>query len=229
MKNIICKKCNKSLPESKFYFCKINNRFRKPCIECGRKKSIKKYPEINKIEGEIWKDILGYEGMYQISNKLRVISLKRTLIYKNNKSIQRQQYLRNISLGRSGYFCVSLNKEGKRNEYLLHRLIAIAFIPNPLNLPEVNHKDGNKLNNNIDNLEWCTHKENVIHAFNIGLNKGHFGENHGLSVLTESKVLAIRRLYRINPKFSRNNIAKKLNVKNACIGKIINRKSWKHI
>ena len=98
---------------------------------------------------EIWKDIKGYEGKYQISSHGRVRSLKNSKerILKPHKDT-------------SGYKQVDLLKDGKRKTCSVHRLVANHFIPNPNNLPQVNHKDENKLNNNIENLEWCTQKYN---------------------------------------------------------------------
>ena len=105
---------------------------------------------------EIWKDIPDYEGLYQISNLGRVKSLDRDIVYSNgtrhhinNKILQPQK-------SKYGYLFVTLTKDNKPHAKYIHQLIADAFIPNPNNLPCVNHKDENKLNNNIDNLEWCT-------------------------------------------------------------------------
>lgn len=96
---------------------------------------------------EIWKDVKNYEGLYQVSNLGRIRSFYN---YKRNgNNILTPQIKR-------GYYQVGLRKDKKRKWYQLHRLIATAFIPNPNNLPQVNHKDENKLNNSIDNLEWCS-------------------------------------------------------------------------
>lgn len=105
---------------------------------------------------EIWKDIPDYDG-YQISNLGRLKSLKRNIIMKCNK--------------RGDYNSIGLyNKDGYKR-FNIHRLVAQVFIPNPDNLPCVNHIDGNKLNNCVDNLEWCTHSENSKHAYNNNLLK----------------------------------------------------------
>ena len=98
---------------------------------------------------EEWKDIEGYEGMYQVSNQGRVKSLKF-----GKEKIRKCREMSN------GYLVVGLCKEGKRTDKLVHRLVAEAFLPNPNNLPQVNHKDENPSNNNVENLEWCTPKYN---------------------------------------------------------------------
>ena len=97
---------------------------------------------------EIWKDVVGYEGLYQVSNLGRVKS-----IYKYKKILTPRP--------RNTYLRVSLSKNGKATNYSLHRLVAQAFLPNPTKLPEVNHKDENKQKNEVGNLEWCTKEYNM--------------------------------------------------------------------
>lgn len=108
---------------------------------------------------EIWADIRGYEGLYQVSNLGRVKSLERVTISKNGKRYTCQELC--LRFGNiKGYKFVVLRKDCKSHQVLVHRLVAQAFIPNPDNLPEVNHKDENPSNNCVENLEWCTHKYN---------------------------------------------------------------------
>ena len=101
---------------------------------------------------EIWKDIAGYKGMYQVSNKGNVRSLSW-----NKTGIIRNMYLKKH---KNGYLQVELAKDGVKKMYLVHRLVAESFIPNPSSLPIINHKDENKKNNNVENLEWCTFSYN---------------------------------------------------------------------
>lgn len=109
---------------------------------------------------EEWKDIAGWEGVYQISSHGRIKSFKDK---KEGRILSNQNKT-------GGYFNVVLCQKGKRRLSIkIHRLVAIAFIPNPQNKPEVNHKDGNKQNNNEINLEWATRKENALHSIEKGL------------------------------------------------------------
>ena len=110
---------------------------------------------------EIWKDIAGYAGIYQVSNMGNVRSLRREDI----KCKQGYRALNGRQLrpaqDKKGYLMVSLNKNGQSKTRRVHRLVAETFIANPDKLPQVNHKDENKCNNNIDNLEWCTPSYNT--------------------------------------------------------------------
>lgn len=114
---------------------------------------------------EVWKDIPNYEGYYQVSNLGNVKSLKK---WCGNKYISKwKNEEKNIRQATHyhGYKYVYLSKNKERKKKYVHRLVAETFIPNPNNLKEINHIDGNKQNNSINNLEWCTRKENVIHSY----------------------------------------------------------------
>ena len=108
---------------------------------------------------EIWKDIEGYEGLYQVSNTGKIKSLKSW--GGNNERIMKP---RNQG---TGYLSIGLSKDKKCRQFLVHRLVAQAFIPNPNNYDFVNHKDENKTNNVIENLEWCTKSYNSIYYLNF--------------------------------------------------------------
>lgn len=120
---------------------------------------------------EIWRDIKGYEGLYQISNLGRVRSL-------NYKRTGRTQIMK-LGTYPNGYKMVDLKKNHKRKAYLVHRLVAQAFIPNLNNYPEVNHRDENKANNTVENLEWCTHIYNQMY----GTKRKRQGVSRGKKVL----------------------------------------------
>lgn len=109
---------------------------------------------------EIWKDIEGYEGYYQVSNLARVKSLSRIINTKNGKIFHVKEMIIKPILQCTGYYSFNLCKSKKRETCNLHRLVAIAFIPNPLNLSQVNHRDEIKTNNSIENLEWCDRSYN---------------------------------------------------------------------
>ena len=112
------------------------------------------------LEGEIWKPIINYEGLYEVSNLGRVKTLtKPGFSFKPRLLRQRDNGF--------GYMQCQLMKNGKRNMMTVHRLVAQAFVPNPENKPQINHKDGDKRNNAVDNLEWCTNSENQIHKFRV--------------------------------------------------------------
>lgn len=120
---------------------------------------------------EEWKNIEGYEGRYQISNKGNIRSL---LDNKGNERI----VTRKPRIGKQGYYYLNLFKNGKSKSKKIHRLVAEAFILNPDNKEQVNHIDGNKLNNDVSNLEWCTCSENIKHALKIGLKVMPQGKNN---------------------------------------------------
>lgn len=116
---------------------------------------------------EIWKDIKGYEGIYQVSNLGRVKSLGRHEVVTGNprmKERARKEKLLTPQPNHKGYLCVVLMRDRKKIFTSVHRLVANAFIPNPNNLPQVNHKDENKTNNRAENLEWCTSYYNLTYG-----------------------------------------------------------------
>lgn len=119
---------------------------------------------------EIWKDLIGYEGLYQVSNLGNI----RSLNYRKTNAIKQLKY----RINHKGYFDVQISKKAKTKRMFLHRLVARTFIPNPNNLPQVNHIDGNKLNNNVNNLEWCDNSYNQKHAYKLGLQKRQTGTKH---------------------------------------------------
>lgn len=113
---------------------------------------------------EVWKDIDGYEGKYKISNLGRV----KSLVFSNRQSTFLKERILKPQKNKK-YLQVSLCKNNKIKIINIHRLVALTFIPNPNNLPQINHIDGNKLNNIVENLEWCTCSQNIQHAYNNGL------------------------------------------------------------
>lgn len=166
---------------------------------------------------EVWKDIAGYEGLYQVSNRGRVKSLARNT---TKGGILTELECRN------GYVRVQTSRGNTREKFLIHRLVAQAFILNPKNKPQVNHIDGNKKNNNLKNLEWVTAKENTNHGMEIG-SIDIKGEKHYQQKLTEKDVLEIRHL--LSRGWTQKTIGRAFGVAEGTISKIKLRTVWKHI
>ena len=110
---------------------------------------------------EEWRSIPGYEGLYEVSSYGRVKSLEKSYIKKNGIMDHKPEIILSPKNNGTGYFIVCLYKNKTHKYYLIHRLVALTFIPNPDNLPCVNHLDEDKTNNRVDNLEWCDHKYNM--------------------------------------------------------------------
>lgn len=123
---------------------------------------------------EQWKDIPGYEGRYQVSDRgdVKSLAFKQRYLLRNGQEAWRTTKERLISrqITNSGYFIVHLYADGLRKAHTVHSLVAKAFIPNPDNLPEVNHRDGRKSNCRVVNLEWTSRSDNKHHAVATGLN-----------------------------------------------------------
>lgn len=128
---------------------------------------------------ESWKDVVGYENEYEVSNLGNVRRKQKTLA---------------ISVSLHGYQNISLSKNGKVKTHLVHRLVAKAFLENKEDREQVNHKDCSKTNNNVDNLEWVTPQENIDHAVENQLQRVQSGENNNMVKLTEKDVLFIREM-----------------------------------
>lgn len=143
----------------------------------------------------------------------------------NKKPLTVQQYKRNKQGKKVVYPRVRIRKDKKSCWVALHRLVAEMFIPNPDNLPHINHKDGNRLNNHVDNLEWCTHEQNIRHAVENGLNPK--GERQGIAVATEEIVREIRKLH--SEGFTYPQIAEVVGLKRRTVEAIGSGQNWKHI
>lgn len=122
---------------------------------------------------EIWKDIVGYEGLYQVSNLGRVKSLPKMVGFRSQS-----EKLTAIFADKHGYHKTNLYKNHTHKQAYVHILVAQAFVPNGSNKPQINHIDGDKSHNFVENLEWCTASENVVHAYSTGLKHGKKGIDH---------------------------------------------------
>ena len=152
-----------------------------------RKLKFEELPEVNSprwlskedLEGEEWRDVVGYEGRYKVSDYGRVVSLGRVVKRSDGKPYSHSECIMRHRINHWGYHIVPLsikNGANKQRRYMLHRIVAMSFIPNPQHYPQINHIDGNKNNNSPSNLEWCTNSMNQIHAWKLGLNR-YTGKN----------------------------------------------------
>lgn len=161
-------------------------------------------------------------GNYFVADNGTVFSRPR----QGNKGGELKQRPHNHS---GGYMCVDLRIGGKKTRVFVHRLVAQAFLDNPENKHCVNHKDGDKSNNSVENLEWCTHSENMKHAISLGLNAvpGLSGENHPMHKLTVEKVRRIRELH--NGGVPCPTIARNFQITKEQVYNIVKRKHWKNV
>lgn len=166
---------------------------------------------------EEWRDIVGWEGIYRVSSHGRVASVARNGPMKPG-------------LSRTGYVKIALTKHGRSRNYSAHRLVAEAFLPLDPGRPQINHKDGCKTNNLVENLEWCTSAENTDHAIVLGLRKRGWptrrGEEQPHAKLTWAKVREIRRRY---PSETMDELSAAFGVVSSRISNIIHNKAWREL
>jgi len=172
---------------------------------------------------EIWKDIPNYEGLYQVSNLGRIKSLKRKVRSKGGSfKIVKERFLR--SWMNRGYSQVDLSKNNKTKAFSVHRIVMIAFIGE--SELDVNHKNGIKTDNRLENLEYCTKSENMLHAYKKGLQKPLLGEKHGSSKITEGQAKAIKYGHK---GMLQKDIAEIYGIGKSTVCQIRSGKLWPHI
>lgn len=178
------------------------------------------------IDGGEWKPVVGYEGSYEVSNQGEVRSLDRTELMSGRHPVpylrRRRGKILSAHAGRGGYPAVMLSKEGRQKLCLVHRLVATAFLGAPDAGWEVNHKDGSRGNNSLDNLEWSNRKHNSLHSTRV-LKKNR-GQDSGTSKLTEAQVLEICRM--LEEGLSQTEIATKFVVTIHAIHRIKHGYNW---
>ena len=168
---------------------------------------------------EIWKEIKGYEGLYQVSNlgNIKHLKFKKKNVLTGGFSLIKERILKPVK-HYNGYVYVDLHKNGSHKITAIHRIVALNFIDNINNKPQVNHFDGNKENNNVINLEWCTMSENMIHALNNGLSR---------TKLLPNDVIEIRKLLKTG--LTQLKIADIFDVKRCVIADISSKRTWNHV
>jgi len=164
---------------------------------------------------EEWLPVKGYESFYLVSDRGRI------------RSLRRPGLILRPCTNRGGYPQIVVYGNKTKNSICVHLVVARAFLgPCPKGM-ECHHIDGNKANNNVDNLRWVTPKENSQHAVSSGLHKFHRGEKHHKAILTKSEVIKIRKLHKQNVSYRK--IAKSFGVSRGCISSIVSGKNWAHI
>ena len=206
----VCGSCSKD------FECRVDNKYLKQgvpkCKECNRsfmpdyiENDVRKFKV---IDGEEFSNILGFEG-YWINAKGEIVGRKGNKIYHR-------------IIDKKGYEKIILKSKQKTKMLSIHRLVALAFIPNPENKPQVNHIDCDKLNNSVENLEWVTNQENHDHKMKNGLNVNKPLEEHGCAKLTNEQALFIR-----NSNEKSEDLAKQFEVSACTIYNIKGNRSWK--
>lgn len=178
-------------------------------------------PKGHSLPGETWLPVQGYETNYEVSSLGRIRSLNASRNYQAG-------HIMAPSSNRYGYYVVNLRRDGTSHGVSLHRLVAKAFIPNPQQLPQVNHKNGVKTDNRVQNLEWVSARQNIRHRFDTLKHSGHVGESHPAHKLTERDVVDIRARYAAGG-IRQVDLANQYGVTASAISAIICRTKWKHV
>ena len=176
---------------------------------------------------EIWKDIEQYQGLYQVSNLGRVRSVDRWLTYKGDSKKFWKGCIIKTNPNNCGYLRVGLVKDRKQIKYFVHRLVAESFLDNTCNFSQVNHIDGNKENNRVENLEWCDKYYNIKHSIDTGLRSDMIGTNNHQSKLDDQKVREIKML--LKKDVTCTEIANIFSVSISVISCIKTGKRWTHV
>jgi hypothetical protein len=173
---------------------------------------------------EIWERCIGFENSYEISTLGNVRSVDRFV--EGRRGLIKGKNI-NKRKNKRGYYEIRVGINGKYEDRIVHRLVAKTFIPNLENKPQVNHINGNKLDNRIENLEWNTNSENQKHAYKIGTQPNKKGSNNSNTSLTDDIVINIINIFNLGKKPSI--ISKELNISLGIIRNIVQGRTWKHL
>lgn len=198
------------------------------------------YPDMNRlsdtlqVKGEVWRPVVGWEGLYSISNLGRVRREMREVIHRNQAESFEMTYPAKILKAHPdsrGYPQVCLNGKHfnkKKRVARVHRLVAEAFLENPENKPQVNHKDSNTMNPHVENLEWCTASENQIHSYGQGVRQILRGTSSGMNKHDIPTVIAVYKEAKAKT-MSQEKIGKKYGIPQITVSNILTKKTWSHV
>lgn len=164
---------------------------------------------------EVWRDVVGYEGLYKVSNLGRVMQLEKTTVVGYGAKVKHKNKIKNTYKKENGYICTHITKDKRTRDVYVHRLVAQAFIPNEENKPLVNHKDFDRANNKIDNLEWVTHSENNMWS-RENMSNAHKGKK-----LSEEHKIAISNAIKGKKRKAKINCNRKTNTGEHHISKVV--------
>lgn len=186
--------------------------------------------QLNLFDAELWLPVVGYEGLYEVSDHGNVRSLNKTFIQRSatGKIYKRPKKAKDLKLGldRHGYYRISLNANGKIKNCGVHQLVLLAFVGSkPTEKHIVNHKDGNPKNNHVSNLEWVTYSENSQHAVDTGLSPK--GEKCSWAKLTEETIRQVKLTWMSG--VNQREISRRFSIDYRAIGQIIHESSWRHV
>lgn len=178
-----------------------------------------------------WRDVSGWEGKYKVSDRGDVLSVSRIILSKDHndkptKAIVDEKILKS-KIEKTGYVSVTVKDRDRRMTFRVHKLVAQAFIPNPENKPQINHINGIKTDNRVENLEWCTQVENAKHAVATGLNTPTIGTRHWNHKHSEEDALLVKTEYEGG--MSRKQISKKYGYEYVFVYNVTSGQRWKHI
>lgn len=219
-----CTQCKRELPATTEHFHIHKKEPLRLYPKCKACRSVLSQVELIDLENEVWRDVLGYEGLYQVSNLGRIKAVRN----RTNTYLGR---LLKPKVNKYGYYSVSLSGHGRTTTTTAHKIVAEAFYGKRPEGLVVNHKNGIKTDNRIENLEFVTHKQNINHSYEVlgnpySIPPVYSGEDHPQSVLTEKEVMAIRILANSNV-FSSKDIGQFFGVSKTTVANIVKGIVWK--